>query len=116
METTSPIQRRIEELQGFSREDYVKALEGNDWRTLQELWQQVDLYDPGQVYGADYSPRRQAVFFGKGAEAYGGSFVQKLKALYGRADPQNSLKIRRTWPEIWIQYVGMGIHVARQDK
>jgi hypothetical protein len=37
-------------------------------------------------------------------EKYGGEFVQKLAAAYVKADSENRILIRLTWPNLWEKY------------
>jgi len=100
--------------------EYYERVRGNDWEGLQELWR--DLYsegaelDPVALYGLDYSLHRQESLFSLGARTYAGSFVEKLSELYTKADPENRRRIRRTWPLLWIKYVGMGLHKKQEQE
>lgn len=44
---------------------------------------------------------------------WGGSFVESLGAALAHADPINAQKIHDTWPEIWDEYLSMGVKDAR---
>ncbi len=43
-----------------------------------------------------------------GMEKYGGSFASALGVALARADHINTAKIKKTWPELWKQYLEMG--------
>lgn len=40
-------------------------------------------------------------------ERYGGSFVTNLGVALLYADPENTRKIKETWPELWARYKRM---------
>lgn len=48
-------------------------------------------------------------------EQYGGSFVEILGALARRADPDNLILIKSTWPDYWLEYQAMGLEMERKE-
>jgi len=49
-------------------------------------------------------------------ETYGGSFVKALAVAARRADPENLIRIKATWPEYWKQYADMaGVTIEKND-
>lgn len=95
---------------------YNEALDENRYNELQQIFHYVPDLDPRVMYGKDLHLREQEYLFGKAVERYGGNFMTKLKTAYRAGDKENRRKIRTTWPGLWIQYVGMGEGLKRNQE
>ncbi len=47
-------------------------------------------------------------FVSLGMRKFGGSFVQCLGEALAHANPQNTRKIKETWPDYWKEYAELG--------
>ncbi len=47
-----------------------------------------------------------------GIEKYGGSFIKGIGQALSRADINNTIKIKLTWPDEWKYYLNVGIYNA----
>ena len=52
----------------------------------------------------------------RAAKTYGGSFMQALADAMLRADRNNLLKIKSTWPHEWHQYLSLGHQLEAEDE
>jgi len=104
-----------EQLSEEEHDRYVQAVMDNSYSELLDLFRKLSHSDPSVMYGLQYMLGKQETYFERGVKAYGGHFVTKLLEAYRAGDPDNREKIRSTWPQYWIKYVGMGISKSQQQ-
>lgn len=58
----------------------------------------------------------ERMYINDSAEVYGGSFTKTLAKLMLRADHQNLRLIKKTWPELWDEYLVKGRRLEREGR
>lgn len=59
---------------------------------------------------------RQKYYVVKGMTTIGGYFMQTIGKALGTADPENTYKIKKTWPEDWERFLEAGIKLDERAR